>query len=66
MLQWVSSMENGSVDVALLTSLGPFSRRSSCKDVDNTGSAPFASIRHDGSTCAKVMNEAYLVILVLE
>lgn len=59
-------MENGSVDVALLTCLGPFIRRSSCNDVDSTRSAPFASIRHDGSTCGKVMDEAYLVILVLK
>ena len=59
-------MENGSVDGVLLTWLGPFARRSSCKDVDSTGSAPFASIRHDGSTSGKVMEEAYLVILVLK
>lgn len=59
-------MENGSVDGVFLTCLGPVTRRSSCKDVDRTGSAPFAPISDDGRFCGKVMEEAYLVILVLK
>ena len=59
-------MEICSADSVLLTRLGPFTGRSSCKDVDSTGLSPFAFIRHDGSTCGKVVEEAYLFILIFE
>ena len=57
---------NGFVDGFLLTCLGPVTRRSSCKDVDRTGSPSFASVSDDRRSCGKVMEEAYLVILVLK
>ena len=65
-LKCISFMKDYPVDNVLLTCLGPFTRRASCKDVDSTGLAPFAPIRHDGSTCGKVMEKAYLLILVFK
>ena len=59
-------MEDDSIVNFCLTCLGPFTRGSSCKDVDSAGLASFASIRHDGSTYRKVMEEAYLVRLVFK